>query len=88
MAKEMQGRDQFDDVIALRMNATADAMVNQGPGSNRINILDFTPREKVVEDLSKKKKKVTKKVVLGIEEEEEDPNFDEFLADYEKKKKE
>lgn len=57
--------------------------------SNRINILDFTPREKVVEDLTKKKKKATKKkVVLGIEEEEEDPNFDEYLADYEKKKKE
>ena len=57
--------------------------------SNRINILDFTPREKVVEDLTKKNKKATKKkVVLGIEDEEEDPNFDEYLADYEKKKKE
>ena len=57
---------------------------------NRINILDFTPRAKKEEVATKKKKKTAanKKVAPGIEEEEEDPNFDEFLADYEKKKKE
>lgn len=89
MAKELQSRDQFDDVISLRMDATAEAAVNYGSKINRINILDFTPREKKEEDVTKKKKKSkTKKVVLGIEEEEEDDNYEEQLEEYEKKKKE
>ena len=51
MAKDMQNRDQFDDVIALRTDATAEALENATSTTNRINILDFTPREKVPLDM-------------------------------------
>ena len=60
----------------------------------KFNIMDFTPRDKSPFPPSIKKKKVggmasvkKKGAVIGFDEEEEDPNFDEFLADFEKKKK-
>ena len=51
--------------------------------------MDFTPREKSPSLNIKKKKQIQKKgTIIGFDDEEEDPNFDEFLADFEKKKKE
>ena len=57
--------------------------------------MDFTPREKSgVSQITKKSKMKSgmgskkKGAILGFDDDEDDPNFDEFLADYTKKKKE
>ena len=55
--------------------------------------MDFTPREKTTPVMTKgqkKKQSMAKKkgTIIGFDEEEDDENFDEFLADFEKKKKE
>lgn len=54
--------------------------------------MDFTPREKspVNSMIKKNKSKIgvdKKKATIGFDEDEDDPNFDEFLADFEKNKK-
>ena len=78
----------------MRHNTLAENQENPPP--NTFNIMDFTPREKSPTTSMIKKKNTrsgmagSKKMgaIIGFDEEEEDPNFDEFLADYEKKKKE
>ena len=88
----MQHRDQFEDLVIMRQNTVAE---NEGvAASNKYNILDFTPRNKNTPPHNLKKKKATgstkekiKPTIGGFEDEDEDPNFDEFLADFEKKKK-
>lgn len=94
MANQMQARDQFEDLMTMRNNTLAENQENPPP--NKFNIMDFTPREKSPITSTIKKKNLrsglagSKKMgaIIGFDEEEEDPNFDEFLADYEKKKKE
>ena len=93
MANAMQGKDQFEDLITMRHNTIIENQEN--PPNNKFNIMDFTPREKSPATSIAKKKSLKsgigqkkKGMILGFDEEEEDQNFDEFLADYEKKKKE
>ena len=57
--------------------------------------MDFTPKaQSAVSQITKKSKMKSglgskkKGAILGFDDEEDDPNFDEFLADYTKKKKE
>jgi len=72
----------------MRQNTVAENFENIG--TTRFNIMDFTPREKGPTLNIKKKKagSMAKKGAVIDDEEDEDPNFDEFLADFEKKKKE
>ena len=89
-AHEHQAKDMFEELLYLRQESTAEL---DQTVLNKFNILDFTPKAKVDTPVTKTKKRtgLTKKKVgdiPGFDEEEEDPNFDEFLADFEKKKKE
>ena len=90
-AHDMQARDMFDDIQCMRQESLAELDQTM---FNKFNILDFTPKAKVDTPVTKTKKRTgltkSKKVgdIPGFDEEEEDPNFDEFLADFEKKKKE
>ena len=68
----------------------------ENPPSNKFNIMDFTPQEKTeaTSQIIKKKSmragmSMRKKgTLIGFDDDEDDQNFDDFLADYEKKKKE
>ena len=90
MSNAMQMRDQFEDLMSMRLTTNQENQDN--PQSNRFNIMDFTPREKspVNSMIKKNKSKIgvdKKKATIGFDEDEDDPNFDEFLADFEKNKK-
>ena len=96
MAKAMQVRDTFEDLITMRQHTNAENQEN--PQNNKFNIMDFTPTEKIASASTVKKNKSMarsglagskkKGTIIGFDDEEDDPNFDEFLADFEKKKKE
>ena len=91
MSNAMQNRDTFEDLISMRYMTNIENSEN--PQVNKFNIMDFTPREKSpVNNLAKSKKLtksgIAKKAIKGFDDEDEDdPNFDEFLADFEKNKK-
>ena len=59
---------------------------------NRFNIADYTPRDKgqplFMSQKSKRNQLKKNNVAIGIEDEDDVSNFDEFVADFEKKKKE
>ena len=86
MASEMQERDQFEDLLNLRAQTQNELAMN--PMSQRFNIMDFTPREPGSFKPSMKKKKSSKVKnrkggrQIEFDVAEEDPNFDEYLANF------
>mmetsp|Transcript_30855 Transcript_30855/g.38164 ORF Transcript_30855/g.38164 Transcript_30855/m.38164 type:complete len:92 (-) Transcript_30855:491-766(-) len=45
MANEMQSKDMFADLINMKINATQDHIRSMGPNSQRINILEHSPKK-------------------------------------------
>ena len=90
MAYREQDRDQFDDLITMRHNTIVENQDN--PQVNKFNIMDFTPREKSPAGSVVKKRNQSqmrkKAAIKGLDDDDDEDNFDEFLADFEKKKKE
>ena len=92
MASEMQERDQFEELLMLRAQTQNELAANPQL-QQKFNIMDFTPREAgSFKPAMKKKKSSNNKFRKGgrqieFDVAEEDPNFDEYLANFEKQKK-